>query len=362
VSISNAKPDNETIEVSLFGPGVGESLCVHMGAQGWVIVDSCINPATKKAVALEYLYSIGVNPETDVKLVVISHWHDDHVRGMSDIVRCCVNAQVAISSALLEKEFLVLKSMFDESPLPAGMTSGLGELSKTIDILIPRLKNKAKPCCLIMVGPFQDILNLNGVKIKSLSPSSASVVQSKLELSTAKRKLTQHKNTLPKPTANLNAIALWVESPQANILLGADLEVHAHLQLGWDAVVNSPARGNGKALVVKVPHHGSSNGHCDDVWDKMVDPNNPISILTAYNRSNLPRDADIERLKGITNRLYSTTIKKTKPPKRPKVVEGFVAGIAKNREVYASQMGHIQLRIDSAGEVVVNLNHAAVKF
>ncbi|MBL4783266.1 MAG: MBL fold metallo-hydrolase [Porticoccaceae bacterium] len=359
--VSYSQPSDDTLEVSVFGPGVGESLCVHLGNNTWVIIDSCINPDSKRAAALEYLEALGVEPSKNVKLVVISHWHDDHIRGMGEIVECCVNAQVVISSALMHEEFMVLKCLFDEKPLPTGMRSGLVELSKTIEILTPRLKEKSDLHPLIFAGPFQNLLVEKNITISSLSPSHASVTQAKMDLAGINRELLRNKISLPKPTANLNAIALWIESPVVNILLGADLEVHSNTQLGWDAVVKSTARVQGKALVIKVPHHGSVTGHCKDVWGQMVEENNPISLLTAYNRSGLPLNTDVQRLKKITNKLYATTSKKIKPPKRGKVVDAFVSGIVKNREVFLTKMGQIQLRVESSGKVEVNLDGAAAK-
>lgn len=34
-------PDAQEMEITLFGPGYGESVVVHLGDQHWFIVDSC---------------------------------------------------------------------------------------------------------------------------------------------------------------------------------------------------------------------------------------------------------------------------------------------------------------------------------
>src|SRR5438876_12006346 len=81
----HTRPREDEIEVSLFGPGFGESVVIHVGGNDWVIVDSCKNPDTKRAVALDYLEAIGVNVASDVKLIVASHWHDDHIDSLSQI-------------------------------------------------------------------------------------------------------------------------------------------------------------------------------------------------------------------------------------------------------------------------------------
>jgi len=42
----------DEIEVSVFGPGYGESILVHLGAGKWVIVDSCRDNKTGETIPL----------------------------------------------------------------------------------------------------------------------------------------------------------------------------------------------------------------------------------------------------------------------------------------------------------------------
>ena len=85
MEITNKAPEFGELEVSLFGPGVGEAACVHLGQGKWLLIDSCLNPNSGEPASLEYLKSLGVNPASDVVLIVVSHWHDDHVRGITKI-------------------------------------------------------------------------------------------------------------------------------------------------------------------------------------------------------------------------------------------------------------------------------------
>ena len=74
-------PQANEIEVSLFGPGYGECVLLHLGFSDWVIVDSCLNK-DKSPPVLEYLRALGQDPAQVVKLVVATHWHDDHIGGL----------------------------------------------------------------------------------------------------------------------------------------------------------------------------------------------------------------------------------------------------------------------------------------
>src|SRR5437868_1391293 len=100
-------PPVDEIEVSVFGPGLGECILIHIGGGRWIIVDSCVDRNKKRAVSLAYLDEIGVDP-VNVDLILITHWHDDHVAKIEDIVAACSNAEFWCSSALRSVEFLQL--------------------------------------------------------------------------------------------------------------------------------------------------------------------------------------------------------------------------------------------------------------
>lgn len=82
------KPNENEIEVSVFGPGYGECIVIHLGKNEWLIVDSCLNPQTKNIATIEYFASIGVSLDA-VKAIVATHWHDDHIRGLSKLLNNC---------------------------------------------------------------------------------------------------------------------------------------------------------------------------------------------------------------------------------------------------------------------------------
>src|SRR5262245_58961005 len=63
-TVPNSKhtpPASDEVEISLFGPGIGECSVVHLGGGQWMVVDSCIDRSTRRPVALEYLAEIGVD-------------------------------------------------------------------------------------------------------------------------------------------------------------------------------------------------------------------------------------------------------------------------------------------------------------
>jgi glyoxylase-like metal-dependent hydrolase (beta-lactamase superfamily II) len=107
-SFSTEPPAADVFEVSVFGPGKGESVVVHLGASRWIVVDSCRDQRSGEVAALEYLRGIGVNLATDVLAIVATHAHDDHFAGIADIVESCDAAIIITSQALANREFLAL--------------------------------------------------------------------------------------------------------------------------------------------------------------------------------------------------------------------------------------------------------------
>jgi len=89
-------PAADEVEVTLFGPGYGEAIAVHLGEGIWLLVDSCINPDTKQPASLEYLEHLNISPDA-VCSIIASHWHDDHVKGMTKLVEKFTQAEFVIS-------------------------------------------------------------------------------------------------------------------------------------------------------------------------------------------------------------------------------------------------------------------------
>ena len=194
--------------------------------------------------------------------------------------------------------------------------------------------------------------------VHSLSPSDAAVSQARLDFCKEFDKATMMFRKLAnKLTPNFCAVALHICNGVDTVLLGSDLEVCASNTLGWRAVVASPARPTTLAQVFKIPHHGSQNGHCDEVIATML-AQVPISILTTMDSSHLPREDDIKRIKSYSGSVYHTTTPKLKPPKRDRAVEELMGTVLVARRVVPKIMGHIQIRM-SKGVYIIECNEHA---
>ena len=92
-----SRPRHNEVEVSVFGPGYGECVVLHLTNNQWIIIDSCLGMGSKQPSALEYLSSLNVDLANDVRLVLATHYHDDHIAGIGELFEKCKTARFACS-------------------------------------------------------------------------------------------------------------------------------------------------------------------------------------------------------------------------------------------------------------------------
>ncbi len=296
-------PLNSEIELSLFGPGYGECIVIHLGSGKWIIVDSCLNEESREPAALDYLKSIGINYKNDVQLIVATHWHDDHIRGLGKIINECTNAKLTLSMTQRKEEFLQLVGLYEQTKLIK--KSGVNEFQS----ILRYLETNSKQPVWAIEGRtiFSDTIEDNyAVKIEAKSPSDKSITNA---INLFAKAFPQKYDSQKIPSANPNhsSIVLSINIGNESILLGADLEETNDSATGWSIIVQSNSVSNKKAGVFKVPHHGSSNGDNPAVWKQMIVPA-PLAILTPFVRGKkaLPTQSDVTRILSHTNQAYIT--------------------------------------------------------
>lgn len=350
--INLQKPADAEIEISLFGPGTGECVVAHLGQNEWMIVDSCTATGQKEPAALAYLKMLDV-PCEQVKVVVVTHFHDDHIRGICEVVKACTEAEVFVSGALTKEEsvaFALAHALGDV------LADRLKPSTHEIINLIKQLEESGRTPIRVMDST---VVYRNGTTaVHALSPSSEAVNQSSLDFASELAGVTKGFRKLAnKLNPNLCAIALHLCNGADTVLLGSDLEVSGNDLLGWEAVLKNKRKPTTVAQLFKVPHHGSSNGHHDLVVSSML-IEKPISIITTMNTHSLPRETDLERIRNFSGEVYHTTEPLVRPPKRERAVEEMLAQVVKRRRVLPNVIGHIQVRLRE-GVPVINLNDHA---
>lgn len=333
-------PEHNELEISLFGSGYGEAIALHMGQGNWVLVDS-YRSGSKLSASLEYLRDIQVDASKAVKTIIATHWHDDHIKGISDVLRQCTSAEFFTTGALLGEQFHALVGL----DYPTGKhTSGLKEFKRILEFRDAETISRAGADRLVYRHELKLRSRTIDAKIYALSPSDKAEYHALRRFAQSFPKEGDQRKRVPDLRPNYCSIVLWVEIGQQKLLLGGDLEVTSDPGTGWAAIIQgSKAVGTG-ASVFKIPHHGSSNGHDIRVWDGLL-CRTPYAILTPYNcgQKPLPFVTDIRRIVGLTPHSYISARIWQKAKQHQSVVRKEVQAITKNA-VSKSSAGHIRLR------------------
>jgi len=331
-------PKDDELELSLFGPGFGECCVLHLGDGEWFVVDSCLNGETRRSIALDYLEFLGVDVATAVKMVVVTHWHDDHVRGIDQLAEHCVGAEFWCSEALRCEEFLALFELTFTRP-DIHITRGVQCIGKVVDLVGDQLN-----FAMADMRIFQKTIAGRQVQIWSLSPSQLENLHAKKNLTELTKPSSIPQRRVPDKDPNHTAVALAVMVEDDQMLLGADLEELGNPKLGWSAVLSSPRRpADIKATLFKVPHHGSINGHHEETWKELL-VKKPISFLTPYNKKKfLPDPDDVKRILARSSEAFITRTSFTKQSKAPLATRR----LARMQSLVLSP-GHIRARKASA--------------
>ena len=307
-------PTSDQIEITVLGPGFGECVLIHVGNGHWVIVDSCVDTRTKQNAALKYLRDIGVDPATSVRLIIATHWHDDHVRGISGLVEACRASRFCCSSALTSQEFLRTIIPYEHRKIMSG-PSGVTEIFAVMECLSGR-KNGGVQRQRVWAGSNRRIMKLDAndtghgrpCEVWALSPSDKQIDKFHLELTRLMPQIKETKGRATLQRPNQLAVVSWVQIGELALLLGSDLEETSDPETGWSVIVSNTERPGGRASILKVPHHGSSNAHNNDVWANML-VSAPFAVLAPYHLggSFLPTHSDAKRITERTSEAYCSS-------------------------------------------------------
>jgi beta-lactamase superfamily II metal-dependent hydrolase len=355
-------PGHDELEVSLLGPGFGESVAIHLGEGDWALIDSCLDSNGNPA-GLVYLQSMDVDP-AQVVLVVASHWHDDHIGGMAHLVEACPNAAFAYSGALASKEFYALVGALAERSFIR--RSGVSEFADVIEVLERRAAGDGGSPSPVMALRDRRLWTRAGslpASIDAVSPSDAAVHISQQAIASALPQAGSTKRAIPSPKPNHASVVLWVAMGEDRALLGADLEETSRPETGWTAILDDANLHGSAASVFKVPHHGSVTSDQPRVWDEAL-TSEPMAVLSpfALGRVVLPTDEDRQRIRGYTPNAYLTSDKSRSRRRHEKAVARTLKEMGVSPLVAEPQMGHVRLRkVSSAQDWTFELFGAAAE-
>lgn len=298
-------PAHDEAEVTVMGPGYGECVLVHLSDGDWLVVDSCIETDSTcgESVALRYLRALNVGPAEAVRVILASHWDQDHVRGIAGIVEECRSARFYCPDCLTEREFRQLISEVSVTT-PVGEENRCSSFIEVMRLMSARAQTiyRATPNRRLWAAPL----------VVSWSPSDYEK-QLFMEFVAANRpKVSRQRRQFVPSSPNLTSTVLSIDWGHTAAWLGGDMEVPADNddRRGWGAVVaETRVAGFAAGDLLKVPHHGSRSGHDQRMWDDLLRPM-PISVIAPYGRGRVesrpPRSSDVARIVRLSGEAYLT--------------------------------------------------------
>lgn len=305
-------PAVDEVEVIVFGPGYGECIAVHFGSGKWMIVDSCLAP-DKTPAPLAYFTSIGVTPN-QVKYIVVTHWHDDHSKGVSKVAAVCTEARVGVSNVLNMKEGREFLAAF------AGKITDSANGTSELFSVFTNCKGRLEP-----LGQNRVVLTGDAetpFRVTALSPSDECWLSAQVEF----RKYLplagggSPLNHAPRFKPNNEAVALHISIGELAVLLGSDLETNKE---GWSVLAeHQEILKLTKAQLYKVAHHGSKTAECVKVWERLLDEK-PLSLLTPFQNGGvrLPNEEDRKRLTARSSSVHTSSAASVKPDMDAKMAQ-----------------------------------------
>ncbi len=309
-------PSQDEIELTVFGPGYGECIVIHLGSGKWAIIDSCLDDSHKEPASISYLKNLGVPIEEAVISVSASHWHDDHIKGLAKTVEACPNARLSFGAALRIAEFHAFLQIHEDQPVQK-LDRGGTELLKCLKI-VTETNRPIKPLnedTIIFDFDSGHLAHQQRVELRALSPSGKQFSEflERIKLFPDINE-GQPKGIISEPSRNDLSVAMLLTIGSEGVLLGADLEEVNDPQKGWQAVVEARRGRQPLSHLFKIPHHGSYNAHNTDVWNEMLNKS-VRSIVTPWTKGGhrLPGAGDLDRLSQLCSECYLTSTNLTSP-------------------------------------------------
>lgn len=339
-------PLSNQAEVTVIGTGgYGETILVKLANNDWIIIDSCKVPGKKTLPSLEYLTKIGVTIETDVKLIICTHWHNDHIIGLSKILEKCLSAKLSFAKATDKDKFLRFICFDSEKDKIVPQNSSYSEFNKCLEIIADRgetvisaIENK----CLYN----QFLGGATNCEVYSIAPSDYTMQKFDHEIGELITEYGSPSKKIPRNSANAKSVAVFLKLGIHRVILGGDLENASDPKEGWINILKNSTVIDKKSTLFKIPHHGSENGFNDEVWSKLLDQN-CIGKITPWNKNNgLPEVEMLYKYCSLSDNVYMTKSSiSSKQKARDKQIEKMVERLNIKLKEVKCKLGIIQSRI-----------------
>ncbi len=333
-----------TLQLYVFGPGVGESIVLRLPCGQWGVVD-CYAP-TGIAVEHDIVEFLRQRKVERLAFFCLTHPHADHFYGAHRLLEAYhgkidrlwryggfsgkeLHAKIVLAARIKAKR---------EQDLEAD------QLADDFTLLLQGIKREkiglSDENYRLVIAP-ASLLKSAAYEISALRPGSALVedIQDRvLARNVDHRRGHLLFNEEEGSVLNSLSVVLSIRFGKACVVLlgdaeGADEDIHAHAD---------------KFAMLKIAHHGSSNGYGVNALETSAKPSAKavtIAVVTPYNRSRLPRDEMIDRYETVSRTLIVTA------PRRAIRHQKIVAGMKNARSAHDTKARWHGVEVVGTGEV-----------
>ncbi len=297
--------DSAPLKIYVFGSIEGESIVLHLPNGKWGVVDSFApslkDPSTNPAFGLLRQKNV-----TELEFLCLTHPHDDHFRGMSQLLKGFSVKQFWTFIGPDPQDISLLKSYFLAEAQQADRTvfkESAEELASVFDLVeqagIDRQTVISRRA--MYPVPRNSVFN---VEIWGLAPTDDRARIYKKSLMNSLFKNPAKVEAMPHAKHNTISIGLRIRFGQAKVLLGGDVEKEA-----WNSVLREHPQEDLVSHFVKISHHGSTTGYCPELWTVLSNQGScrPIAALTPYKRFKLPDPAALEHIQDHVRSIHSAS-------------------------------------------------------
>jgi beta-lactamase superfamily II metal-dependent hydrolase len=367
-TIQPSSTDRATLDLHIIGGSKGESILVRLPDGAWGVVDCYAStpddPSTNPTAV--FLRNNGVER---LDFLCLTHPHDDHFLGMAKLIDEFRPKEFWRFGAL-SHEHIKKYLAYLHIKAKATKNTELERSSKALMAIFERARNGARNGT-IRIRRATARMNLSfgessvprAVAIECLAPTGNQIELYESAILNCVGADGRVATQLPHSRHNRVSMVLRITHGAAQIILGGDLE-----DSGWKDVLAEFGGAPLFASVVKVSHHGSTNGYCEHLWEHFSGGRAPIAVITPYHRFELPRPDAIKHISRYAQAIYTTCVPRSEPAQASTKHRAPVESRLALRETFGARTapvesgaGRCTVRIDRDGRCTVEVGSPAMK-
>ncbi len=297
--------DPALLKIFVFGSTEGESIVLRLPNGKWGVVDSfassLVDPATNPAFELLKREHV-----TEIEFLCLTHPHDDHFRGMSQLLKEFTVRQFWTSIEPDPEDISLLKSYFLAEAQQADravLRESAAELASIFDLVDQRRIDRQTIISRRPMYPVPRDSSLS-IEISGLAPTDDRARVYKRALMNSLLKKPGAVQAMPHAKHNTISVGLRITFGQARVVLGGDVEREA-----WTTILGEQAPADLASHFVKISHHGSTTGYCPGLWDVLSShgTSRPVAALTPYKRFKLPDPEALNEIRAHARSIHSAS-------------------------------------------------------